>query len=997
MRTIGLCCSLLFLVMLYIPGNDADAQIPGIRKYTQLDGYTASKGYEINQDEKGYIWLGTDNGGMRFDGNTFSIAQDTKNSADAEILNCRPVGAGRVLLLPLANEISYWQKGKWVFAGKDTLLQKIDMERNHCRLDPITGIWWLSNGNKLDKLVSFKNHNISFHTVAPADFEYAHVINQYFIGEFAKKKKISYLGVYDFNHKVYQYLSDSLGNKIKNELILDAGADKRSVVSYAWVDKLVKIYLFTPGKTTLKLLKSIELFNTNSMQIPGILIDRNNGLWIKKFEEKGVFYYGNIAGIKKEQKPRHFLESNVINSVFVDQRNNIWFSSPDNALYFLSEKHFKNALLSPQFQSREIPQSLSGNGNGTLYIGYYNNNIVSVKNGITHRKTLPNSYLVEGSRKILPMSNNRFVVFNRGIAVIDGATLNAQYLKTDDLYKDACLYKDKIFAATLSGAYIIDPATAQQTKIYTGRATAISVLTGGTILIGTPRGLYIKKAGDTGTSKITHVQLRENNITDILATDDNTALVSTNTHGLFFVSHAGNKVISVKMPPGMAFNNIKSLYRQDAKTYWGVTDKGAFYITFDNNWLVTGHHSYSFYDGLPSNNVADVYVDHDTAYFATAQGLGIIPLIRDTAVPGAAPRIYIDKLQVDSITFNEPDSFIYLRNNQNNLQFSLSAISFESLGKIQYHYQLSPVQNNWQQTTNPDLFFTQLPPGDYQLTAYVTSATGINSKPVRLLIRIQPAFWQTIYFKAFLFLLIATAFFFIFRRILRRGEKRRTEVLQQKKRLAELELEAIKAQINPHFIYNCLNSVKYLNYTGAYELTEVYLSIFAKLIRITMKHSRKAFITLDEEVDYLSNYLQLEKLRFKDKLQYIIEVEKDLGKDTLIPAMLLQPYVENALKHGIAKRKEGGKIYVQFRSRKDLVEISIKDNGPGFSSFETTDTLGLHLSTTRATTYNELFNTSIQVHYKNNSNHEHEETGALVKITFKNITNEHKNDQRRHY
>lgn len=987
---------LICILTILIIADRCSAQNPGIRKYTQLDGYTASRGYAINQDEKGYIWLGTDNGGLRFDGNRFEIAKPTNAGTDAEILHCIPVGSGRILLLPLANPISYRQHGQWYANSTDPQLSKIRMQRNRCILDGATGTWWLGNDAATDKLASFKNNQVSRYTHEPKVFNFMQVINRHFIGYtvYPTPHK-EQLAEFDLDTKKYTLLTDSSGKKIVGEIVIGAGSSTRYIVTYRPVQQWLQIYAYTPGSVQLKLLRRIQMHYSRQELPPDAFIDRNNGLWVKQHEKKGIRYYGNISKMQGNASPFiTFLESAIINSVFVDQSNNVWFSSPDNALYFLSYPHFKNAIWVDRFRDREIPQSISGN-NGIICMSHYLSGALQFVRGSVVRKTQSTQLLIEGTRKIMPLDSYRFIFFDRGICIADARTPRIrEFPLSGKVYKDLCLYQDKIYVANIVGVQEVDLNHRTQRQLFTGRATAVAVLSGGNILIGTPTGLCIKDSGSAPARKSENAALAETCITGILATGDNTALVSTNAQGLFLAADGGRVIQNVKIAGNEVPDNIRSLYKQDSVTYWAATNKGAFSLTFDKHWHVIRQSVYTFYDGLPSNNVTGIYVFKDTAYIATTQGLGVIPL-KPGHTPPARPSVYIDKMLADTTTFFEPDSFLSLQPEQNNLQFRLSAISFESFGNIQYHYKLSPLQNNWETTANPEIRFVKLPPGDYRLTVYATSAKGINSQPRILRFRIGSAFWQTPLFLSGITLLAILVLLFFFRLVLKRGERKRIESLQQKKRLAELELEAIKAQINPHFIYNCLNSIKYLNYTGSYQLTEQYLSLFARLIRTTMQHSRRTFVTVEEEIGYLTNYLQLEKLRFKDKLDYFFEV--DITGNTLIPAMLLQPYVENALKHGIAHRESGGKVWITIRKREETIEISIRDNGSGFSNTSTQDAMGIRLSATRATTYNDLFNTDIRVALDNAPGAGPETSGAIIHITFKPITHEQYQQQRSYH
>ena len=303
------------------------------------------------------------------------------------------------------------------------------------------------------------------------------------------------------------------------------------------------------------------------------------------------------------------------------------------------------------------------------------------------------------------------------------------------------------------------------------------------------------------------------------------------------------------------------------------------------------------------------------------------------------------------------------------MQVSLSAIAYESLGNVKYHYKLEGLSDNWIETESPDIGFSGLLPGEYRLLVRAVNFRGVVSDTALLPIHIHPAFWQTAWFRWTMGILAAGFAFLLIFRVVVTEKNRQYRKIQQKRRLAELELEAIKAQINPHFIYNCLNSIQYFSYKKDYQPVNEYLDIFAKLIRFTMQYSQETFITLEEEKDYLLTYLKLEKLRFKEKLVYHLDIEEQIPLSTLVPSMLVQPYVENALKHGISQLDGKGEVWVKIRlTDTGWLEVSVEDNGPGLrdSSVKGKSQLGMRLAGNRAKTYNQLFGLGIRVSLRAN-------------------------------
>lgn len=963
-----------------------------MRRYTQLDGYTATRGYVIEQDVRGYIWLGTDNGGMSFDGQVFRVAQDISHSPDAEILQCTPLSQGRVLLLPLSGHISYTDNGRFITAVEDTVLARMKMTINNLQRDVMTGACWLSDG-RMNMLYRFQGKTIRRYPVGAGGFSIRSVVDNRFIGYRQIGLVHNYwLSTCDTNGSYHDFY-DEAGNKKDHgpDIILGSGPNPYHMTTYNPLTRGIRLYDYIPGDSVLRNPRTVIPPFQETANPPTILIDQNHCLWLKPLGDyKGIFYYGDVRRSNKLECLYHFEEPVQTNSIFVDRNNNLWLSSPDNALYFLSAKHLANILLTRRFPlQHEVPQAIAGDGKSGICISYANRAELMYIRGERIRRIALNQFFATGSRRILPLDSTRFVLFNGDLALFDSRTSAVTYFGSKVsrfLCKDVCSYgPDGLIAASLAGVYYLDIPTKGRRrlqKLFEGRTNTVAVLKNKALLIGTPNGLYIKKDLDAPAVRTQHLVLGTNNITDILALRDGGALVGTNAQGLFRLN--GDRVQPIALFAQNEARHVRCLFAQDDSTYWVATDNGAYALRSGHDWKTMTVKQYTFYDGLPSNNITDIYVCRDTAYFATTQGLGIIPLKDSARLQMAPPEIYVHAIHAGSHVTNAPDSPVVLPPHQNDLLISLSAVSYESFGNVHYNYRLVPFQDSWIQTANPEIRFSNIPPGDYEFQVYATNAKGIRSlRPVTLRIRIAPAFWQTVYFRVALFLLAAGLLYLVMRRRIRRLERKKYEALQQKKRLAELELEAIKAQINPHFIYNCLNSIKYLNYQAAYGQTQEYLSIFARLIRRTMQYSRQVFIPLEEETDYLSDYLRLEKLRFKDKLQYTIHIAEGMNRQLLLPAMLLQPYVENALKHGIARRKEGGQVLITFEQEGAGVRIVIRDNGPGFSAAQTADALGLHLAGTRALSYNELFDLGIRVTYDNEQNHSPDKTGAIVSIAIR--------------
>jgi two-component system LytT family sensor kinase len=205
----------------------------------------------------------------------------------------------------------------------------------------------------------------------------------------------------------------------------------------------------------------------------------------------------------------------------------------------------------------------------------------------------------------------------------------------------------------------------------------------------------------------------------------------------------------------------------------------------------------------------------------------------------------------------------------------------------------------------------------------------------------------------------------------------------------ELELKAIRAQMNPHFIFNCLNSIQLFIMQKHDELAQEYLSDFSLLIRQTLEMSRLNFVSLEEEIRYLQTYLRLEKMRFEERMDYEIVVDPEIDPNRIeIPTMLLQPYVENAVKHGINHPRHKGKITIHFEEQSDVLVCSIEDNGMGIKrtkamgmdNFRKYLIAGMELSKARAEWINKLFHTEIRIEVIDKEEKFGDMSGTLVRI-----------------
>ena len=347
-------------------------------------------------------------------------------------------------------------------------------------------------------------------------------------------------------------------------------------------------------------------------------------------------------------------------------------------------------------------------------------------------------------------------------------------------------------------------------------------------------------------------------------------------------------------------------------------------------YQVESANRYGIQDGLISNYILDIEVHGNKIWLATPEGLMRAPI--DLLLPKSVkPTVCIESIMVnDSIvhrnTFEEPLEF-----NQKNIKIALGGSSTYRRSNhpfFNYSLYLNKKQIRSSIEIKGDIELANLSAGKYDFIAHTTNLHKTNSDPIRLSWVIKKHWSDTWWFNTTLILSIASLGFLYLRYRLHSLSTSKQLEIQRK----ELELRAIRNQINPHFIYNVLNSIQSYVHGNQKEQALTYLSRFSRLIQMFLSHSRLEFIPIVNEIEFLKAYLQMEQLRLPNKLNYDISISDYLSIEGLsLPSSVIQPLVENAIKHGIAKAKQAGHVALNFKSfneQDDYIIVEIINTGP---------------------------------------------------------------------
>ncbi|UPT67909.1 MAG: histidine kinase [Sphingobacteriales bacterium JAD_PAG50586_3] len=336
-------------------------------------------------------------------------------------------------------------------------------------------------------------------------------------------------------------------------------------------------------------------------------------------------------------------------------------------------------------------------------------------------------------------------------------------------------------------------------------------------------------------------------------------------------------------------------------------------------------------DGLPETEIADLIVKNDTAWLATHSGLVMLD-INTPAINTTAPPIFLTGILSNGkpVSINNLPELPY-KNNTLDVSFSIPA--YKGGTNIKVVYKLN--DNAWETLPagNRVLQFKSLASGGYMLQVKALNEDGIESaQPLQLNFRVAQPYYQTRWFILLLLMVVVAAGWLVYKyRINKLIKKQKAELERQelKRQLDESTLKTLRAQMNPHFIHNALNSIQSYVYSGEKELASKYLGLFSDLSRSLLDSSSLTEITLHDEIKLIELYLQLECIRLP-KIQYSITKQPGIQEYVItIPAMILQPLVENAVNHGFANKTENCQLQIHFSTVNNMLVVVIEDNGIG--------------------------------------------------------------------
>jgi hypothetical protein len=857
--------------------------------------------FNIYNDSKGFIWLATSKGLYRYDGTRFQVYKSIKQSSISGS-DIKEDTLGRVWYQNFDGFLFYVRNNK-LYA----LNQNIPI--GYIPFGITSKFLFVVQKNGVDV---FDIHTLSLIKTIPLSIniaEHTAVLNDSFY-------LISDDILYKIDDKLSVLKSDFfIGKKLHVKYIYPA-EDSLYVISK--LNETEKVYFFNEN---LDFEYTFSLPNIKYIQGSDFIDDI---IWIHT--TKGSYAYDK-SGLMHFKKP--ILFDNSISKVIKDYRGNLWFSTINNGLLIIPDlnNHLINKHSSALTSLAKIKDGfLLGSNSGELLTT--NNNFSSKR--ILHKisENLPTAFIYHDS-----IANNTFFA-NKGFYLVHNN--NYKIAKNYDLaLKDIVRLDHKYYAfsaSSLCGIYKNPNASkhvkSQWDSIYNHFETSkYNDISG---IINNVRGKAVLY--DSLQSTI------------YFAT--NTGLFAYSKSGLHELKNQGNDFYATKLltlknkvyalsTKGNLFEITKNNHFINISKEYNIPEGDIQFIKhFDDLLLLAcSHNIYTFSGNKLSkinftnnlHSIYDAYLDNDVLIILTNDGIISLQL---QAMSQPQKKIF----HINNITINDSSIKINdlknLKYNQNNLRIYFSLLDYV-LNSSTVFYRINTGDWVHVNKTTRYLDFPSLAAGNYAIEFKIDDEVH----PQKISFSISLPFWKTWWFYGLL-TLIGVAIMYIYFKLKSRLMLRQIELLNEKitleKDLRKSMLSTIKSQMNPHFFYNALNTIQAYIFKNDKQKANNYLAKFSKLTRIILEMSEKESVLLTDELDAIKLYLDLEQMRFSDDFSYVIEVSNQVKSEIIeFPPMLLQPYVENAIKHGLLHSNKEKVLKISINIENKTIVVMIDDNGIG--------------------------------------------------------------------
>lgn len=909
----------LFVCLLLAACLRAQEPHPFFRSYGVDNGLPSSEVYSVKQDSKGYIWFATANGVSRFDGYSFENFSMDDGLPDNTVFNIYEDSIGRIWFLPISNKLSYYYKGK-IYPYKYNERIRQALKRTYLKTSLVVD-------GKGTVFLGLQHFGIC--EVDSAGQVKTYLSGGPLNGMFVKEASNGELIWYN-----YQANRKSNGTKDDSCIIFQTGTFPgrlqlpvvSSGVNNPFALRLHNGDIAVGLADNLLVVEPSGHYQVYSFGHRAVWAyeDADSDLWIGTYQG-GVFHVQHRDFAHSKQ----YLPGCFVTGVIQDKDGGFWFTTGNKAVFYTPSKKVLTCE-GPSIPARTCVKAIVSNGK-SLYISVDNFKIQTIDAG---GRPIDNSrfegrFKQEIERLYYDSLSGDLFMCSDEYSMIDAS--NTYFKLSSSYYNDiiACGHGQH-WTGSATGIALCDrkgilPAYQRRQRFQ--RVDALLLKDRNTLLLGCLDGLWQYHIAEKQFEYLGGGSpLLKERILDLAYLPDSTLCIATKGAGLLLCQ--GQTVRQLSIKDGLSSNNIRKLMVEGA-SIWLATDKGLNCVQANGRQPVR---IISAYDGLASNDIQDMLRFSGKLWVATDLGLSFFDPDK-IARPTAKAKPFISSLLINDKPMELREGF-ELNPAEMVLRIAYTALDYKRPGKIRYRYRMEGLDTAWIYTGGREAQYTTLPPGHYRFVVEADDATGHwQGAGTSLSFRVLTPFWKAWWFIAGAVLLSIAVIFVAVSYVLRRRQAERYRDKENQRLLATLKLKALRAQMNPHFVFNVMNSIQHFIVHHNSDAAQRYLTKFSRLIRITLNHTEQNTVPLGEELKALELYLDLENMRFETEFAYRLSVADNIDQDsTGIPSMLIQPYVENAIKHGILRSPRRGSIVISITKEDKRLKCVIEDNGIGRSA-----------------------------------------------------------------
>jgi ligand-binding sensor domain-containing protein len=897
--------------------------------YSLEEGLPQSQVSDICQDRFGYLWIGTETGLSRFDGIEFENYSTDDGLPDNEINKLFLDSQNRLWIATPKGIAQYAKNGFISYSFSQDLIQ----EYNVNDFAELNGVLYIAADEGMLRFDQDKFELIPINSESPNSIRA--ILNIEDTSLFCATRN----GLYQFNGHSFSVYKDQ---KLAGLNMSDIARRGDEIFISTYYAGLISLDLNSSVISTIA--TPVNRIRNIHVTKDAILCATKNGA--TEISENSVFHYNLQNGLIFEN----------IRSVFIDREQNIWLGTDGKGLLKLTGKSIISYTKADGLSSDAV-MSISQNRKGNFYFGTYDSGLTKWFDpadslpAIVYADELKNSTVWA---TLVDHNQNCWVGSATGLDILDpDGNLVQNDLTSSVLTKIRSILFLSDSIQLVGGSDGISMWNGVDLiPLYTELSLDVNKLvsTNQHLYIASTTGLYRAKIG-SGMNVIELIELPENNVKSITVDDEENIWIGTNSSGIFVMTKGGKLY-----PFELDYNDTRSrtilgLITDESGDIWVATLNGVYQISyqFDDQYNFRINH-FGYAEGLITLecNQNAIYEDrNNTIWVGTSEGLvQIDPKLNDDLFRFRKPellitgvRLFMDDFDYSLYDFEENKESgvplsITFPYNKNHLTFDFIGLHLKDPEGVKYQYRLRGAEENWSPiTTNRYATYSFIDHGEYDFEVRATNNSGEWSEISRMQVIILPPFWLTWWFILLSIIAgIGLLILFFQIRIKAIKQKQENEKLGFKNRLLFLEQQSLNASMNRHFIFNSLNSIQYFINSSNKLAANKYLTSFAKLIRKNLDSSQanNFIVTLREEIERIELYLSLEKMRFEGKFEYKIDLDENIDTESIeIPSMILQPFVENSIIHGVLPVEKKGTIRIHIYLEFGFLVLELTDDGIG--------------------------------------------------------------------